>query len=348
MMRNILIVRLGSLGDLVHTLPAVAALRVAFPEASLDWVVDVRHIEFIELVPIVDRRIALRTKGPGSWRQVLSRIRELRRTRYDMAFDFQGLLKSALIARASGARRVVGFAPSHLRERFGHRLYTETHDPGAAVHVVDKNLALLACIGVSETARRFPIDVPRSSVANAVRSQFGPGARRYALLNPGGGWPNKRWAPDRFGRVASVLRSQHGLPSVVLWGPGEQSLARAVADASEGSACVAPPTAIGDLVALVSDAALFVSGDTGPLHLAAAVGTPIAGIYGPTDPLRNGPWADKDVTVSRYDACGCHHKRRCTARAWCLAGITVDDVTAAITRRLENPVAQTFRRVVDS
>lgn len=347
-MRNILIVRLGSLGDLVHTLPAVAALRVRFPEARLDWVVDVRHLEFLDLIPVVDRRLALRTKGPDAWRQVLARIRELRRTRYDIALDFQGLLKSAFIARASGAHRVIGFAPSHLRERVAHRLYTETHDPGAAVHVIDKNLALLACIGVTPSERRFPIDVPRSSVTDVVRSRFGPGVRRFALLNPGGGWANKRWPPDRFGRVACVLRSQHGLPCAVMWGPGEQSLARAVADASEGSAHVAPPTSIGDMVALVGDAALFVSGDTGPLHLAAAVGTPIVGIYGPTDTLRNGPWADKDVTVSRYDSCGCHHKRRCTARAWCLADITVDEVTAAIARRLENDVAQAFRPAVDS
>jgi heptosyltransferase-1 len=124
------------------------------------------------------------------------------------------------------------------------------------------------------------------------------------------------------------------MTSIVLWGPGEQSLAEAVQASSGGAARVAPSTSLGDLVAVLSDAALLVSGDTGPLHIGAAVGVPIVGLYGPTDPARNGPWAQDDECVSRFDACECHHRRKCHARQWCLEDIPVDEVMRAVDRRL--------------
>ena len=125
------------------------------------------------------------------------------------------------------------------------------------------------------------------------------------------------------------------MSSIVTWGPGDETLAAAVVDGSAGAAELAPPTSIADLAAIVREAVLMVSGDTGPVHLAAAVGTSIVGIYGPTDAARNGPWPVDDVTVSRFTACGCHHQQRCRVARWCLEAISVDDVTAAIARRLE-------------
>ena len=140
--------------------------------------------------------------------------------------------------------------------------------------------------------------------------------------------------PDRFGAIARHLRSAHALPSVVLWGPGEEDVAREVADAPGGAARLAPPTDIGAMIALARTASLFVSGDTGPLHIAAAVGTPIVGIYGPTSPARNGPWDPADVCVSRFDDCTCHHRRRCRREVCCLLDIGVDEVRAAVDARL--------------
>ena len=154
------------------------------------------------------------------------------------------------------------------------------------------------------------------------------------MINPGAAWPNKRWPPERFGAVARHLRARHGWPSIVAWGPGEEDLARAVVAAAGGAAALAPATSLGELLAIVGAAGLVVSGDTGPLHLAAALGTPIVGIYGPTDPARNGPWSPADVTLSRNRACACHHQRRCTAAAWCLGELGVDEVSAAVDRRL--------------
>jgi lipopolysaccharide heptosyltransferase I len=328
---HILIVRLGSLGDIVHALPAAAALREAFPRARIDWLVDARHRELLECVPVVDRAILLRAPTIAAWMEA---VRELRRTPYDAAVDFQGLMKSAVLARASGARRVLGFSIWHLRERGARPFYSEAHDPGAPAHVIQKNLALIEPLGIAGAPVRFPLQCPGTSPAVAsVRQWLGPESA-VALINPGAAWPNKRWPPARFGELAARLRDRFGLRSIVLWGPGEDELGTAVVAASNGAALAAPPTSIADLVQLAREASLFVSGDTGPLHIAAAVGTPIVGIYGPTDPARNGPWSPADVTVSRFARCGCHHRRRCRAAAWCLDDIGVDEVTTAAERRL--------------
>ena len=335
-MRAILIVRLGALGDIVHALPVAAALRARFPDARIDWVVDERHRELLELVPVVDRRIVLRTKSASLGRRVRELRRTLGRESYDIAIDVQGLLKSAVVARLSGARRILGFTPSHLRERAARVFYTETHDPGDTAHVIEKNLTLAASLGADVSRIRFPLTIPASAALDALRDRRSAARDApFVVLNPGAAWPNKRWPPDRFGAVAQWLRRQCGLSAVVTWGPGDETMAAAVVDGSAGAAELAPTTSIADLIAIVREAVLMVSGDTGPVHLAAAVGTPIVGIYGPTDAARNGPWSVDDVTLSRFPACGCHHKRRCRVARWCLEDISVDDVVAAITRRLE-------------
>ena len=333
---RILLVRLGSLGDIVHALPVASRLRQRFPKARLDWIVDERNREILDLVPVVDRRIVLRTQSRSGWLSAPEAVRALRRERYDVALDLQGLLKSALLARASGARRILGFPSDSLRERAARFLYTETCGQGESPHVVDKNLAMTTLLGASGGDKRFPLEVPTSSVPTDIRRRLGlADAGRYAVVNPGAAWPNKRWSPARFGAVAKWLRDHHALPSAVVWGSGEQELASRVAEASGGAAVLAPPTSIGDLIAVLQQATLMLSADTGPLHLAAAVGTPVVGIYGPTDPARNGPWSSDDVTVSRFVQCRCHHRRRCRAATWCLGEIETAEVVAAMERRMQ-------------
>ena len=334
-MRAILIVRLGAMGDIVHALPVAAALRTRFPDARIDWVVDERHRDLLELVPVVDRRIALWTRSDSLRRRVMKLRRTLTRESYDIAIDVQGLLKSAVVARLSGARRVLGFTAPHLRERAARVFYTETCDPGDTAHVIEKNLTLAASLGADVSRIQFPLTVPASMALDALHHRHSvAGDTPFVVLNPGAAWPNKRWPPDRFGAVAEWLHRAHGLRSVVTWGPDDKTTAAAVVDGSAGAAALAPRTSIADLIAIVRGAALMVSGDTGPVHLAAAVGTPVVGIYGPTDAARNGPWSADDVTVSRFTACGCHYQRRCRVARWCLEDISVDDVIAAITRRI--------------
>jgi len=327
---KILIVRLGSLGDLVHTLPAVAALRRAYPQAAIDWLVDAAHRDFLELVPAVSSLVVLRDRSAGAW---LAARRVLRARGYDVALDFQGLLKSAALARLSGARRVVGFDRAALREGAAAPLYTQRVRVDDSRHVIRKNLALAAAVGAASDAIELPIaPVESPVVATFLATVGGP----FALLNPGAAWPNKRWPPDRLGPVAAWLRDHHGLASVVLWGPGELEAAQIAVAASAGAARLAPQTGLRDLVALARGASLMISGDTGPLHIAAALGVPIVALFGPTNPRRNGPWASDDIAIARYDACDCHYERQCRRHAdqWCLATITADEVTAAAAERL--------------
>ena len=333
---RILIVRLGALGDVVHAIPVAAALRRAFPSARIDWLVSAKHREILDLVTVIDRRLVIndRTDARGG-SSLLAAVRELRAAHYDVVLDLQGLIKSALLARSSGAERVIGFASRYAREALARLFYTEVYDPGRGGiydpretrHVVTINLALLETLGITAVTPEFPVEAVQSAAAARAARDVGG---RYALLNPGAAWPNKRWPPQRFGALAAAIKQRIGLMSIVLWGPGEQLLAEEVVAASDEAAVVSPPTTVADLVALARGAAVMVSGDTGPTHIASAVGTPIVGLYGPTRPSRNGPLTPKDVAVSRDATCQCHHLRRCVRDRMCLLDIEVDEVIAAV------------------
>ena len=337
---NVLIVRLGALGDIVHAIPVAAALRRACPDARIDWLVSAKHREILDLVPVLSSRLAVNDRGGAAGGAPLAvAIGAIRKARYDVVLDLQGLIKSALIARMSGAPRVVGFTGRYLREPLARLLYKERHDPGGGGiyhpdetrHVVHINLGLLEPLGLRAAEPEFPIAVTRSPVAEDVAGRAGG---PYALLNPGAAWPNKRWPPDRLAALARALRQRHGVASAVIWGPGERPLAEQVVALAEGAALLVPETRIADIVALARRASVMVSGDTGPTHIAAAVGTPVVGIYGPTRPERNGPWRAGDVSVKAPD-CECHHLRACRRARMCLLDIEVGDVLTAVERRLE-------------
>lgn len=342
-MNRILIVRMSALGDIVHALPVLAALGDAYPSADIDWLVDRKYAGVLDLVDGVSHRIIGR---PG----LMAAVSAMRRRAYDVALDLQGLLKSAAMARMSGAQRVIGFETRALRERGAAWFYSETSRVPARAHIIRKNISVLPLVGVTRPPSiRFPFVLPASPVADHVSADaITRGSGRFALINPGAAWPNKRWAPGRFGRLADRIRQRHQLPSYVLWGRGEESLADAVVAASNGAAVRAPETSLGDLLAVSSRAALMISGDTGPVHLAAAMGTPIVGLYGPTWPERNGPWDPNDVVVSRAGQCACHHKRRCqrdgasddVESRMCINDMTIDEVADAVDLRLARAAEQ--------
>lgn len=325
---SVLIVRLGALGDVVHAMPVVAALRDAWPAVTIGWAVHAAYADLVSWVPGVSR------VHPLAQAIDLHAVAGMRRARYDVCLDLQGLMKSAAYARASGARRVIGFSRSIVREPLAALAYGETGGvPGG--HVIDTNLSLLARLGIAPAPPVLRLNVPSSEVLVSVRQLLGGATVPFALLNPGAGWPNKRWPAASFGALADRLWQRSGLRSLVLWGPGEEALAAEVVGGSiERAAVVAPPTGLGDVLAIARAAAVLVAGDTGPLHLAAAVGTPIVGLYGPTPPGRNGPWAGDDRWVSRHAACECAFKRRCTADTWCLGTVGVDEVADVVAERL--------------
>jgi heptosyltransferase-1 len=337
---RVLIVRLGALGDVVHAIPVAAALRRALPSARIDWLVSARHAEILDLVTVLDCRLPVNDRdGSSGGRSLWHAVGEVRRTHYDVVIDLQGLIKSALLAKLSGAPRVIGFTSSYAREGLARMFYSETYNPGRGGlydpsetrHVVRINLGLLTRLGIDVTAPEFPIADVDSVVARWAGEQT---RGRYALLNPGAAWPNKRWPPERFGQLARELRGRHEIISVVLWGPGEEALAKAVVEAANGAALLSPKTTIADLVALARGARVMVSGDTGPTHVAAAVGAPLVAIFGPTRAVRNGPLVAGDIAVSRDAMCECHHLRRCKLDRMCLLDIEAQEVIDAVERRL--------------
>jgi len=345
-MHRILIVRMSALGDIVHALPVLAALRRAWPHAKVDWIVDEAYASILSLAEGLNQRVIVRAKQSGNPEGLpprtvtfgggagyLQAVRYLRAQKYDAALDLQGLIKSAVWAKASGAARVIGFDRAHLREPMAASFYSETVVPLDAPHVIQKNLSILKAFDLAPGPLELPLH-PEAAMATTDALSAAGGRRHYVVINPGAAWPNKRWPADRFGALAAKLHAQAGLRSLVTWGPNEQALAEAVVAASGGAASLAPPTAIADLAIIMRDAALVVSGDTGPLHIAAAMGTPLVGLYGPTWPERNGPWNPDDEVISRAGGCVCHHKRQCLRGAPCINEIGVPDVLAAAERRL--------------
>jgi len=325
-----LIVRLGSLGDVIHAIPAVAALRARHQGARIDWAVDPRYVDVLGLVTVVDRAVPFDTRGGVG--AMLRGVAELRRARYDAVVDLQGLLKSAVLARLAGAGRTIGLPKAHLREPLARLFYGETPDPGSGSHVIHKSLALMRALDVSDVSVAFPLAVPQTATGDAAVAALGSDA--FVALNPGAAWPNKRWPAERFGQLAAVVRARLGMRSLVLWGPGEEDLAQRAVAASSGAAVPSPPTGLVDLFDVTRRARLVVSGDTGPLHIAASVGTPVVALFGPTFAERNGPWSPEDVTVTRAASCECHYERRCRRASPCIEDISLEEVASAVETRM--------------
>lgn len=328
-----LLVRLSAIGDVVHTLPVAAALQRR--GWRLTWLVEPAARPLVEGNPAVAEVVAV--PPARAWRlgEVKAAAAELRRTRRDVALDLQGLWKSAGWARLAGAGRVIGFGARWRREPLSAMLLTEhaTLAP-EAVHVIDKNLALLVTVGISAAGlREFPLPPTDAAAARVAAALQAEGADDFVVLNPGGGWASKLWPAEFFGAVAQGLR-QRGLDVLVSWGPGEEKLADRVVAASEGAARRCFPTTLLEFVELARRARLLVAADTGPLHLACAIGAPVVGIFGPTDPARNGPWSPQDVTVRRRPLCAPCHRRRCPMHEGVMHAIPPDEVLKAIDRRM--------------
>jgi ADP-heptose:LPS heptosyltransferase len=329
-----LIVRLSAIGDVVHALPALAALRRHGWETG--WVVEPLARPLLAGNPALGALVpapSARAFGIGAAGRAL---RAARRGRYDVALDLQGLWKSAAWARLAGARRVVGYARPARKEPSSALLVSQQVPPAPGVaHVIDVNLALLRALDIDAVGlREFPLPAAEAEAAAVGERLEEMKGRPFAVLNPGGGWGSKLWPPRRFGELARVLAAR-GLPSMVTWGPGEEALADAVAAASDGAARRCFPTTLLEYVALARRAAVVVAADTGPMHLACAVRTPVVALFGPTDPARNGPFAADDEVVRAVPPCAPCHRRDCPRHEGVMDGIAADDVAAAVDRRLQ-------------
>jgi heptosyltransferase-1 len=322
---SFLAVRLTALGDILHTLPAVAALRAAHPAAHIDWVVDRKWAPVLQGSPAVDKVIPFdRWSVSGG----ISCVRRLRRGRYSCAVDFQGLYKSSVLALVSEAPRRIGFDRGWAREPGAALFYTERVVPTGR-HVAEMNYSLAERAGASRPERpEYPLRIPAESAASVETLLEERGIRDYIVVSPGGSWRAKCWPPERYGEFCREFERRHGLPAIVVRGPGEEALAEAVCRAAAPAEPFVMATNIEELMALLACARCVVAADSGPLHLAAALGVPVVGLYGPTDPARNGPFVPGATVLTEAKPEEISYKRRMSPSPAMLR-ITVEQVLAA-------------------
>jgi heptosyltransferase-1 len=325
-------------------MPAVAALRAQLPECHVGWVIEPRWAPLLmadgaaprtPAMPLVDvvhtanaRGWARQPLAPATWSALRGLRSELHTQRYDLAIDLQGAVRSALIGRASGAELVGEAEPREGPSRWFFHRQVATR----GVHVIEQAAEVMAgATGLALTPSLPPL--PLDCAAEARVSRMVPGAEPVALLHPGGGWGAKRWPAARYGALAAALKAQ-GYAVVVNRAPGEEQLADEVVRVS-GDKAFAITMDMAELIALTRRSAFVIGGDTGPLHLACALGKPVIGIYGPTDPARNGPWG-VPFRVLRHPESRRDHARRSAPEAGLLT-IGFDEVLGAV-RDLEREV----------
>lgn len=302
---RIAIVKLSSLGDVIHALPVARALRRAYPAAHLTWIVEARehailrdHPDLDQVLPVDTRRWRRLIRHPAGVQDVwdkLGRLRKrIRASRFDVTLDLQGLIKSGLLTAYTGAPLRIGFSPRWCRERLSC-LFTNRHvvPPPDAVHVVDQYLSALGPLGIERGTPEFYIP-PRPRVDWWVDEFLAEqGIKPHdalVALNPGAGRENKRWPLSHMRALAERLGAEPGVRVLLLWGPDEIHMARRIQEGLSTKCILAPPTDLDELAALLRCCRLLIANDTGPLHLAAALGTACLGLYGPTPAERNRPY----------------------------------------------------------
>ncbi|MCO6459152.1 MAG: glycosyltransferase family 9 protein [Pirellulaceae bacterium] len=339
---RILITRLSAVGDCVLTMPVLCALRDQFPRATIGWLVEPLGAQLLRGHADLDHLLI----APRGWlkspRAVAELRRELRRYCFDVAVDVQSLTKSSLAGWLSGARRRIGFAPPQGRE-LAPWLST-CRVSKTRPHVVDGYLELLAPLGIASPRVRF--NLPRQAdAAEAVRPLLDDSrlAAGFVVLNPGAGWDSKLWPADRYAEVAAHVGRQFGLPSIVVWaGHRERDWAEQIVAAAAGHAVLAPPTSLPQLVEVVRAARLFVGSDTGPMHLAAAAGTPCVAIFGPTLPAVCGPYGPGHIALQAWHQDGNSRQRRGTDNSAMLA-VSAQQVCQACDEVLNRPLRGAHR-----
>ncbi len=332
-----LVVRLSSLGDIVHTFPAVAGLRESFPKGEIIWLTHPRWRLLVESSGLATEIYTTETRSFGSLRET---IRQLRSKHFDAAIDYQGLWKSAALPWMGGVERRVGFSSKTVREYGVPVLYTD-RVRAIAAHIADQNGELSLRAGARAAVADVALRVlPRDEEA-AGDSLRSAGLDRYIVLSPGGGWRSKCWPAERFGSLCQKIRQHLGVPCVINYGPGEESLAAAARNASGLAQPFLYNGALGPLMALLRNAFCIVGGDTGPLHLGVALGTPTVALFGPTDPARNGPYrsgggfvgvSKEDIVLRAANTVTTHSRGDQTHSS--MLGIQVDAVFDAVRRRI--------------
>ena len=323
-----LVVRLGSLGDIVHTFPAVAALRDSFPRAEIVWLTHPRWIGLVTSSALASEIWPVNSRDLSSVRAVLAKIRS---QVWTAAIDYQGLWKSSLLPFLGGVPKRIGFSSATIREFGVPVLYSERVNAKSA-HIADQNGELSVRAGATNPVGSVQLQVKEADRQRVCSELAAAGIQHYIVLSPGGGWRSKCWPAERFGSLCQKIREVLNLRCVINYGPGEESLAAAVKSASGNADSIVYDGELGQLMALLQGAQLIVGGDTGPLHLAIALGTKAVAIFGPTNPARNGPYPPQPFVLRDPQAETTHERGTETSPS--LLNISVDQVFDAVRQRL--------------
>jgi heptosyltransferase-1 len=310
---RILILRTSALGDVVHALPVLTALRRHLPEAKIGWVVEEGMAPVLAGHPDLDELLVVRLR---QWRKVSRQgiselggfVSVLRRFSADVALDLMGNHKAGVLAALSLAGRRIGFARPHRREP-SSALWINRPVAPRGTHAVDRMLSLLDGLGLPPEPADFGPEKLFRQEPEAARDLFAAHPEPFALLHPGAGWGNKRYPPAWWGQAARLLQQDTGLPTWVAMAPGEENLAAEVEAASEGAVHRVPASDLPTLAALIRRSRLMLGGDTGPTHLARALGTPALMVMGPTDPERHGPYGAPESALFKHLACSFCYQR---------------------------------------
>ena len=325
---RLLVVRLGSLGDIVHTFPAVAALRESFPSAQITWLTHPRWEPLIRCAGLASEIWATETRSLKSIRRIVHQIRS---AAFDAAIDYQGLWKSAALPLAAGVKRRIGFSSETIREYGVPVLYSDRVHC-LTTHIADQNGELSLQAGARRGVAGFALQVPEQAEVSVGTHLTAQGLNRYVVLSPGGGWRAKCWPPERFGLLCERIFNELQLRCVVNCGPGEEDLANVLSAAAGDAQPHVYNGDLGQLMALLKNACAVVGADTGPLHLAIALGTPAVALFGPTDPARNGPYRTNDIVLRVAGAVRDHSRKRETDPS--MLAIQVDTVFDAVRKRI--------------
>ena len=338
--RRVLVIKPSSLGDVVQALPVLHALRERFPDAHLAWLVSRACQDVVSGHPDLDERVVfdrerLRLAGPSPrpGAEFLALLRRLRRGRFDLVIDLQGLLRSGVMAYATGARRRVGLGRSReLAEWF----YTDVVPvPTLQMPSVDRYWLVAEALGVGHEPKAFHIAVPDSARAWA-RERVAHLARPVLVVNPGARWLTKRWPADRFAALADRFVETSGGTAVLVGSSNERDVAQQVCTAMRASPVnLVGQTDLKQLGAVLAEADLMVTNDSGPMHMAAALGTPVVAVFTCTSPVRAGPHGPGHRVVASRAACAASYDRRCRRGMECLDDLPVERVWAAARELLQ-------------
>lgn len=327
--KRILIVKLSSIGDVVHSLPALSALRKRFPKSYIAWVVKKQIANIISGHPYLDEVIIY--EGP---RKTAKKLRSLK---VDLAIDLQGLFRSGFLTFISGAKTRLGFSRANSRE-LSRLFLNQKVTPGKDDrHVIDKNLSLLRPLGIEVKQKEFIIPVSRESreyITNFLRKREITSSDILVALHPGASWPSKLWPEEKWIELADRLIEELKVEVIFLWGPEEKSSIDRMVKMTKNRPIISCKTNLKELACLISKCRLFVGGETGPLHIACALNIPSVALIGPTDSVRNGPYGEGHIIIEKDLPCRGCWKHQCK-KLDCMRSITVDEVYSAVGKQLK-------------